>query len=61
MEPLLVTPRELSRLLKLGRNKTYELLATGEIPLIRVGRAIRIPRAAVEDWIRRKSSEQGEA
>lgn len=51
MDSLLLTPRELGRLLKLGRNKTYELLASGTIPVIRFGRAIRIPRCAVERWI----------
>jgi excisionase family DNA binding protein len=58
MEPLLVTPRELSRLLKLGRNKTYELLASGAIPVIRFGRAIRIPRSAVERWLAEQSKER---
>lgn len=55
MEPLLLTPRELSHLLRLGRNKTYELLATGAIPVIRFGRAIRIERSAVERWVREQT------
>jgi excisionase family DNA binding protein len=55
MDALLLTPRELGALLRLGKNKTYELLASGEIPVIRFGRALRVPRAAVEDWIRRRA------
>lgn len=51
MDSLLLTPRELAQVLRLGRNKTYELLASGAIPVIRVGRAIRVPRRAVEQWI----------
>jgi len=50
-EPLLLTPRDLGRLLRLGRNKTYELIASGTIPVLRFGRAIRIPRLAMEEWI----------
>jgi excisionase family DNA binding protein len=55
MDALLLTPRELGALLRLGKNKTYQLLASGEIPVIRFGRALRVPRAAVEDWIRRRA------
>lgn len=58
MEPLLLTPRELGRLLKLGRNKTYALLASGAIPVIRFGRAIRIPRNAVERWVAEQTKER---
>ena len=58
MESLLLTPRELGRLLKLGRNKTYELLASGAIPVIRFGRAIRIPRTAVERWVAEQTKER---
>jgi|MudIll2142460700_1097286.scaffolds.fasta_scaffold49030_2 excisionase family DNA binding protein len=53
--PLLYTAAELSRILQLGRNKTYELIASGEIPVIRFGRAIRIPRGALEKWIEQKA------
>lgn len=56
MDPVLMTPRELAELLKLGRNKTYELLASGELPIIRFGRAIRVPRSAVLNWIDRAAS-----
>lgn len=59
MDPVLMTPRELGQLLRLGRNKTYELLASGELPIIRFGRAIRVPRTAVLTWIDRVAG-QGE-
>lgn len=61
MDAFLMTPRELGTLLRLGRNKIYELLATGELPIIRFGRAIRIPRAAVLEWIDRAARAQREA
>ena len=41
------TPEEVSQILRIGRNKVYDLLTLGEIPCIRLGRAIRIPRQAI--------------
>lgn len=57
MESVLMTPRELGELLKLGRNKIYEIIGSGELPVIRFGRAIRIPRVAVLKWIDRVAGE----
>jgi excisionase family DNA binding protein len=54
-EQLLLTPKEAQKVLRLGKNKTYELIARGGIPVIRFGRAIRIPRAALEEWIRKQA------
>ncbi len=54
-QPLLLTPTELGRLLGIGRNKSYELIASGTLPVIRFGRAIRIPRIAVEQWIEKQT------
>ncbi len=61
MDAFLMTPRELGALLKLGRNKTYELLASGQLPVIRFGRAIRVSRAAVLEWIDRIARARPEA
>jgi excisionase family DNA binding protein len=58
-EPVLLTPKEAGRVLRLGKNKTYELIARGRIPVIRFGRAIRIPRAALEEWIRQQAMPGG--
>lgn len=46
--PEVLTVQETSRLLRLGRNATYEAIRRGEIPSLRVGRRIVIPRAALE-------------
>ncbi len=53
---LLLTPREVEAELRLGRTRTYQLLRSGEIPSLRVGRAIRVSRAALELWIADRSS-----
>ena len=51
--PLLLTVPEAARLLQLGRNSVYELVACRQLPALRFGRAIRIPRASLEAWVER--------
>jgi excisionase family DNA binding protein len=45
--PLLLTVAETQKLLRLGRGKTYALIRSKEIPSVRLGGAIRIPRDAL--------------
>ena len=45
----LLTVPEAAKLLRIGRNLAYELVAQGEIPSVRFGRLIRVPRAALEE------------
>lgn len=48
--PLLTVP-EAAALLRISRNKAYELVRLHLIPAVRLGRSIRIPRQALEGWI----------
>ena len=36
------------QMLGLGRNATYDAVARGEIPVLRIGRRILVPRKALE-------------
>jgi len=57
MEKLLVTVSTAQEALSIGRTKLYELLATGEIgPVVRIGRSIRIPAKALEQWVEERTS-----
>ena len=47
-ERLTYTVEEAGRLLGLSRNSTYEAARTGELPTIRLGRRVLVPRAALE-------------
>ncbi len=47
----LLTVSEAAALLRIGRNLAYQLVAEGEIPSLRLGRLIRIPRSALEHRI----------
>src|SRR5438445_5026333 len=51
MEPLLLKAGEVAKLLGLGRSKVFAMLAVGELPVIRIGRSVRVPRVALEGWI----------
>ena len=51
VEPLLLKAGDVAKLLGLGRSKVFAMLAVGELPVIRIGRSVRVPRAALEDWI----------
>ena len=48
MEPLLLKAGDVAKLLGLGRSKVFTMLAVGELPVIRIGRSVRVPRAALE-------------
>lgn len=54
-EPLAYTVPECAKALRLGRNRVYDLVATGELPAIRIGRSIRIPAGPLHDWINRNT------
>ncbi len=58
---MLLTVEDLGRETRLGRTKAYELVVSGEVRSIRVGRAIRIPRSAVLDWINSKVGDSASA
>jgi excisionase family DNA binding protein len=51
----LLTVVEAARLLRIGRNTCYDLIRQGEIPHVRLGRIIRVPRFGLEAWIARQA------
>lgn len=60
MERLLLRPTEAAELLGVGRTTMYALLATGEIPSVRVGKSIRVPAGALERWVSVRTAEPAE-
>lgn len=51
MDKLLLTIPEVAHRLGLGRSFTYQLVMSGEIPSIKLGRARRVPVTALEEFI----------
>jgi excisionase family DNA binding protein len=43
---------EVARLLGLSRSQIYQMMAGGQLPVVRIGRAVRVPKRALAKWIR---------
>lgn len=54
----LLRPREIVESTGLSRVTVYGLISSGEIPSVRVGRAIRVPVQGFKEWLERKAGEQ---
>lgn len=51
---LLLTARDAAAMLAVGRTTLYELIADGHLGTVHIGRAMRIPRAELEDFVTRR-------
>ncbi len=47
-EKLTLTVDEAAKILGIGRQLAYDRVKTGEIPVIKIGRRLLVPRAALE-------------
>ena len=48
IQRMTVTVEEAATILGVGRNKAYEAARSGEIPAIRIGKRLLVPRAALK-------------
>jgi excisionase family DNA binding protein len=55
---LLLTVEETAEMIGLGRTMTYELLNRGLLESVRLGKARRVPMAAVEEFVDRLRAEE---
>ncbi len=44
-------PQEVAEMLGISKATVYHLAASGQIPSVRVGKALRISREAIDRWI----------
>ena len=51
MEQLLLRAEDVQKALGLGRSKIYEMMASGELPTVRLGRSVRVPAQALTEWV----------
>jgi excisionase family DNA binding protein len=56
-EKLLLRASEAQRLLSLSRSTIYAMIASGELPSVRIGRAVRVPVDALKQWVERQIAE----
>jgi excisionase family DNA binding protein len=58
LTPLLVSAREASRLLCLSQRSLYTLTKRGELPAVRIGRAVRYAVTDLRAWIESRKAVQ---
>ena len=61
VERLVYTVEEAGEILGIGRSKAYEAANCGEIPTIRIGRRILIPKTALDRLLSEAGQPQSEA
>ena len=49
--PLLITVPELAQVLRVGKNKAYELVNSGAIKGIKIGTQIKVPKRSVVEFM----------
>jgi excisionase family DNA binding protein len=58
MDKLMLRPAEAADAIGVSRSKTYELIAAGEIPSVKVGGCVRVPLEALRQWIDRQLADR---
>lgn len=53
IEPLLLSPREAAKALSICEKTLYTLTKKGELPAIRIGRAVRYSLDDIKQWIKK--------
>jgi excisionase family DNA binding protein len=57
-ERLLLTVEEAARWLGIGRTLAWRLVQAGQLPSVRLGRCVRVPRRALEVWVQEQRQDQ---
>ncbi len=52
-ERLTLSVQEAAKALGIGRNLAYDRIKTGEIPVLKIGKRLLVPRAALEKLLER--------
>jgi excisionase family DNA binding protein len=52
MDNQMYTPKQVANVLMLSKSKTYELIASGEIPSIKIGWSRRVPAAFLNEYVK---------
>lgn len=50
--PLVLNVDDAARILRVGKAATYSLVRSGQLKALRIGRTIRIPRNALDEYLR---------
>ena len=61
LNPTVLTVVEVAKILRIGKISAYQAIERGEVPSIRIGRRILIPRFALEQLLTRPSPSKQKA
>lgn len=56
---MLLSIAQTCRHLAFSRTKVHQLLKSGRLPSMKIGRSVRIPTAAVEEWLAHERHNSG--
>ncbi len=56
VEPICVRINDAARMIGVGRTKLYELISSGELETVKIGKATRVTTASLRDLVRRQVS-----
>ncbi|MFL5588068.1 MAG: helix-turn-helix domain-containing protein [Ktedonobacteraceae bacterium] len=54
LQPLLLSIPEVAAALRLSRAKVYQLIDVEGLPVVRFGRAVRVPHALLQQWVEQR-------
>ena len=57
MDKLLVSVEEAAELLDVGRSTIYDLMRTGELPSVRIGRCRRLPVTGLQAYFAKQEAD----
>ena len=49
-----ISLNQLQKILGIGRTKAYDLVTSGDLPAVRIGRIIRVDKRDLTDWLKRQ-------
>ena len=56
VERILYRPAEAAEAIGVSRSRIYELIASGEIPSVRIGNVTRVPVDKLHDWVEQRTA-----
>jgi excisionase family DNA binding protein len=59
--PAALTPDEARQVLRIGRNRIYELIAEGQVRAVRLGKRLIVPRTELERILNGEPQQRGVA
>ena len=54
VEPICVRTDDAARMIGVGRTKLYELISSGELETVKIGKATRVTTASLHELVRRQ-------